>query len=98
VQINSTTGIFLSHASNAESVRRRIVEDWHFNGREASLFRLDYEIVTSDRLDRESQQQYIARHPQLPLVDALEGLAMEKRRAWVRRKGQAVESQRGVVA
>lgn len=130
VQINSTTAAFMSHAEQAEAVRRRIVEDWNFNGREAALFRslrsvkgefselllrtevfdarrgkrpvtaklklllspLDYEIVTSDRLDRERQQEFIARNPDLPLVDALEKLAMQKRRAALRRQGHGVES------
>jgi type IV secretory pathway VirB4 component len=128
-QVNSTSSIFMSHAENAESVRQRIIEDWHFNGREAALFRslrsvkgefselllrtevfdaklgkrpvtaklklllspLDYEIVTSDRLDRQRQQEFIARHPELPLVDALEKLAMAKRRDVLRKRGQAIE-------
>ena len=135
VQANSTTAFFLNHAEQAEGVRRRIVEDWHFNGREASLFKslrcvkgrfsellvrtevfdpqvgkrpvtsklrlllsaLDYEVVTSDRLDRERQQEYIGRHPELPLVDALERLAKEKQRA-LARQARSVEPAYGAPA
>lgn len=40
---------------------------------------LDYEVVTSDRVDRDLQQKFIANNPDTPLVDVLEHVARVRR-------------------
>ena len=112
INLNSSTAIFLSHAS-AERARRQIAEDFDFNGRDRHLFEslvtrkgeyseallrtevvdatgekrsisakvkltlspFDYQLATSDAVDRARQQQALAANPNRSVAEVLDALA-----------------------
>ena len=118
VKLNSTTNIFLSHASDAAG-RRVIAEDYQLRSRDQVLFDslttvkgrfsealirtecvdgktgtkrpvttvlrvelspFDYQICTSDPVDREVQRNFIETNPDIPLHEVLEHIAKLKGR------------------